>query len=123
MTSFNQTEFLSETHYFFDSYCGALVTDVLDSLIFSEVNIDEKFRSDVEALRAKDLSPDLYEHCLKSTKARFEIGLPTTTRYSALVSLTTGVAWCAEFLTTHLKQPQKLSAARCGLKRLQYLKR
>jgi hypothetical protein len=63
-------------HYFFDSFCGALVTDVLDYLIFSEVNIDEKFRSDVKALRAKDLSPDLCEHCLENIKARFEIALP-----------------------------------------------
>jgi hypothetical protein len=32
------------------------------------------------------------------------------------------VAWCAEFLTTHLKQQsQKLSDKRCGLKRLRYL--
>ena len=121
VTSLNEREFLTKTHYFFDFYCGALVTDVLDCLMFAEGTIDEKFRSDVQALQAKDLSPDLYDHCLENIKARFEIGLPTTTRYSALLSLTTGVAWCAEFLTTHLKQPQKLSAARCGLKRLQYL--
>jgi hypothetical protein len=60
---------------------------------------------------------------LEYIKFRFERNLPMTTRYAALASLTTGVAWCAEYLNTHLKLPQrkKPRAACFGLYRLQYL--
>lgn len=123
MTSFDLPEFLTKTFYFFDAYCGGLVTDIRDFLVVSETVIDEKFHDAVVALNARKLSSDRHDYDMELITLRFTINLPLTIRYSALVSFTTGVAWCAEYLNTHLKLPQRQKPkADCfGLYRLQYL--
>jgi hypothetical protein len=123
VTSSDSTEFQNETIYHFDFNCAGLVTDILDSLVFSETAIDEKFRDAVVALNARKLSSDIYDHDMELIASRFTINLPLTTRYSALVSFATAVAWCAEYFNTHLKFPQRQKPkADCfGLYRLQYL--
>jgi hypothetical protein len=109
------TEFLNQTYYFFDFYCAGLVVDVRDSLIFSEDNIHAKFCDAVHALNKKTLSPDVYEHDLEQITLRFKINLAMNARYSALVSFVTGVAWCAEYFATHVKDPLQAKADCFGL--------
>ena len=74
-----------------------MIGDVADFLDFSELNIELKYRQELQGLRKRaesgELHPEYLNHLEENAKYHFEVGLPLTVRYGAVIALTTSVEW------------------------------
>ena len=107
MPNFDLERLINEPIYAFDFQ--RMIGDVADFLDFSEINIELKYRQELQGIHESDengeLPSEYREHLEENAKYRFEVSLPLRVRYGAVLSLITSVEWSVRIFEQWLKQP------------------
>ena len=107
MPNFDLERLINEPIYAFDFQ--RMIGDVADFLDFSEINIELKYRQELQGIHKSDengeLPSEYREHLEENAKYRFEVNLPLRVRYGAVLALITSVEWSVSILEQRLKQP------------------
>ena len=86
-----------------------MIGDVENFLEFSECNMEQQYRHELQAIERRaereELPEGYKEHLETNAEHRFRVTLPLRVRYGAVIALTPSVEWSIKFLAKALKEP------------------